>query len=1095
MLTISVVIALSGFLILTLFEQWFYFSPLVKSVALILTLTLSCLAGYFTYKKFANRSFSSFYRTFFKSLQYPGLLHAVDLLLQDSGRRSAFYELAIQQNLENINRRKLEKELAQFTSQQPVHSYMQFAIVLFVLASSLFTVNLFYNDSGIERSVYFWQEFEKPNPFNYTISPESLTLEHGAELVPRITFEGDEPERVFLALKTEIEDEFRLRPMKKNAADSSFTAQPVELTSNADYKIVMDQFESSTFRVDVQLRPRFDFLSVVIEPPEYTGLSGESVEYPFTRVTAYKGSSIYLKASANKPVREAFIIHQNRQNILPEAEDQPGQFEYSFIVDSPDTIRFNLEDSEDLTNRNPFKFTVDIVEDEIPTAVIRDPESNISVAEPKELNILYQATDDFGLTKANLEWEVKRAFVSQPIRGNKALSKPSIGRSELVEWDLKTLELRPRDEVTFWIRVWDNDEIDGSKSGTSQQLTLTMPSMSAYFEEIDSKEKDIQNRLEDVSENYQNMQEEYDKFLEQLKQNQDHGWEEQEQLEEMQESQKKIEETVKELSQNFEELRKEIEQNDNLSEETQKAYRELQQLMEELDDPALREAMEELRKSLENMSPQQMEQALQNLDFNEEVYRERLERTLELFKTLKLNSDLDKISKQFEDVAERLEQTEESENSLQDLKNELDAGIEDLEKIGEQIENLDQNPPEKLMDRLQELKDSAQRDLMEQMEQMREMDGEAGEQLQDGQQEPSEQLNQQRQQMAREMRKQSERMQQAMQQMSGQQREINLLALQRSLYTLLELSQSQESLTVQAGEIDNRSQAFIDLARKQKNIENQFSQVADTLFQVSSEIPGLSNQINKLKSTVEKNLKQSTNQMAERDRRRSSIAARESMGGINNLSSMIASLIDQLMNQQQSGGGAGGSMNMQQMIEQMQQMSGDQQKLNEQMQQIINDVQGDRLTREQSERLDQLARQQIEIRKELQKLQQSGALKQGDRALSEMQRMIEEMEDSINDLRGGMTDPLMQERQENILSRMLNAEKSLQERGEDDEREGDIPEGFDQAIPPDITLEELKQEIRTRLQDPNYTRFRQDYQRMIERYFELLRRMEGTQLP
>jgi len=1088
-------ILLSGFLILTLLEQWFYFSAPIKTISLLITIFISFFAGYVTFKKYAAISFSSFYRNFFKSLEYPELLHAVDLFLKKPGRESPFHELAIQKNLENINRQKLKKDLEHFTSQQPVHRYMQFAIILFVLASSLFTLNLFYNDTGVKRSVYFWQTFEKPNPFAYTVSPGSITLEHGSELIPEVLFNGNEPERVFLALKTEIEEEFRLRPMRKSTADSVYTAQAVELTSNAEYKIIMDEFESSTFQIDVQLRPRFELLSVVVQPPAYTGLSGESFEYPFSRIPAYKGSTVNIAGIPNKPVQDISILHRNQLKKLSDTDDKPGEFEYSFTVDTPDTIRFQLVDSDSLTNRNPFKFTLDIVEDELPTAVIREPETNITVAEPKELNILYQATDDFGLTKANLEWEMKRAFVSEPVRGRISLKKPSIGRSDMVEWNLKSLDMRPRDEVTFWIRVWDNDEINGFKSGTSQRLTLTMPSMSAYFEEIDSKEKDIQNRLDEVSEDYQNMQQEYDEFLEQLKQNQEHGWEEQQQVEEMEKSQKKIEETVQELSEQFDELRKEIEQNNNLSEETQQAYRELQKLMEELDDPALREAMEELRKSLENMSPQQMEQALQNLDFNEEVYRERLQRTLELFKTLKLNSDLDKISKQFENLAERLEKTEESKNSLQDLKNELETGMEDLEKVGDQIDNLDQNPPEKLIEKINELQETSREDLGKQIKQLQEMDGEAGEKLQDGEKEPGEQLNRQRQQIAQEMREQSERMQQAMQQMSGQQREINMLALQRSLYTLMELSQSQETLTVQAAEIDNRSQAFVELARKQKNIEDQFSQVADTLFQVSSEIPGLSNQINKLKSTVEKNLEQSTTQMAERDRRRSTIAARESMGGINNLSSMIASLIDQLMNQQQSGGGAGGSMSMQQMIEQMQQMSGDQQKLNEQMQQIINDVQGDRLTREQSERLDQLARQQNEIRKQLQKLQQNGALKQGDRALSEMQRMIEEMEDSINDLRGGMTDPLMQKRQENILSRMLNAEKSLQERGEDEERKGDIPEGFDQAIPPDITLEELKQEIRTRLQDPNYTRFRQDYQRMIERYFELLRRMEGTRLP
>jgi hypothetical protein len=41
----------------------------------------------------------------------------------------------------------------------------------------------------------------------------------------------------------------------------------------------------------------------------------------------------------------------------------------------------------------------------------------------------------------------------------------------------------------------------------------------------------------------------------------------------------------------------------------------------------------------------------------------------------------------------------------------------------------------------------------------------------------------------------------------------------------------------------------------------------------------------------------------------------------------------------------------------------------------------------------------------------------------------------------------------------------------------------------------LRQEIRNRLQDPQYTRFRDDYQRLIERYFELLRRFEESPLP
>ena len=181
---------------------------------------------------------------------------------------------------------------------------------------------------------------------------------------------------------------------------------------------------------------------------------------------------------------------------------------------------------------------------------------------------------------------------------------------------------------------------------------------------------------------------------------------------------------------------------------------------------------------------------------------------------------------------------------------------------------------------------------------------------------------------------------------------------------------------------------------------------------------------------------------------------------------------------------------MQQMVEELQQMSGDQQQLNQQLQDLINDIQGERLTQQESERLDQLARQQNEIRQKLRELQQRGALEPGDRTLSEMQRLIEEMEDSINEMRGGITDPLMVQRQQNILSRMLETEESLQQRGESEEREGTAVREYDRTLPPEMTLEQLQQEIRSRLQDPNYTRFSEQYQRLIEQYFEQLRRFE-----
>lgn len=181
---------------------------------------------------------------------------------------------------------------------------------------------------------------------------------------------------------------------------------------------------------------------------------------------------------------------------------------------------------------------------------------------------------------------------------------------------------------------------------------------------------------------------------------------------------------------------------------------------------------------------------------------------------------------------------------------------------------------------------------------------------------------------------------------------------------------------------------------------------------------------------------------------------------------------------------------MEQMIDQLQNLTGEQLEMNRRLEELINDIQGERLTRDESEQLEELARRQNEIRRQIRRLQQSGVLRPGDATLSELERAAEEMAESINEMRGGLADPLMNDRQLQILSRMLRVEESLQQQGESEEYAGERPGEIDAPAPEQWSLEQIEQELRTRLQDPRYTRFRQEYQELIERYFDRIRRLE-----
>ncbi|WP_421775338.1 hypothetical protein [Gracilimonas sp.] len=1098
----SALIVLAGCTAFIITEHVFYLSVATKSVILGVLLTAAAFSFWKGYSSSNPTSFREFYRKFSRKSNFPELKDTLDLEKSSSGNR-ALVDAAILQNLGKIETQRLQNTLTAYTKDSDSYKSYTRLLTLSIATLSVLGITAFNFNSAAQRTFTFWESYSKPNPFLYTVNPGDVTVEQGSPFQVEIQFTGDLiPRDVSLRIKTSVEEEFRTRAME--ASGTYFRSIPQDLNNDMQYYVEMDGYQSELFTADVQLRPRFNELQATIIPPEYTELDSSIISYPISQLRAYEGSTVKLSGELNKMA--SFLQMYTSTELLDLYVEPDTTFSYEIKVTRPDTLRFYIEDESELTNQNPFQIIVAPQADEYPLVELLEPEESIQEVNPTNLELLYRATDDFGLTSASLNYEFRRAYVEEPIKGSLPLTKPREGALQPYVWDLQAFELKPQDELTFWISASDNDGYNGYKTSNSRKLTLTVPSLVDYFENVDKKEDDVESELEDISKSFEETQRQYEEFKDRMKDNPENpGYEEKRELEQVQKQQEEVQKKIDELNKKFEDLKEEMSRDNMLSEETQRAYNELQKLMEEIDDPAFREAMEKLQEQLGQMNPEQLRQAMENLEFNEELYRERLERTVELFKQLKLNSDLDKLAKSFEDMARKEEERAQNEeagenNASENKEQQLEQSLKENEKLKNQVDSLSNNTSEKNEKSISEFQEKTQQELEELSEDLREemesgqQSGEQGEQdknqsSQSQQNNQSQSQNQQnkRQQKYEQLAKNTRSM---MQNMSQQQMNINIAGLQYVLYSLLNLSLEQEDLTTLASATENRSQAYVNYARNQRNVEEIFKAVSDSLFQLSTDIPQFSNQINRKKLEVEKRLQRSLEQMSERNRSQSSVASRQALGGINDISFMIANLLEQLQNSQSGGGGGG--MSMQQMMEQLQQSGQMQQQLNQQLQDIINDMQGERLNQNQMERLNQIAKQQNRIRKQLQELQQQGEM-DGDRIGSELERMIEDMEDTINDLRGGSADPTMVERQQNILSRMLQAEQAMQERGEEEKREGNLAQEYEQPSPPEMTLEELQKEIRNRLNDPNFTKYSPDYQRLIENYFELLKRLQEQQ--
>ena len=1058
-------------------EQLFYLPPSVKVLGWTVVLAAGLFTGWRMYRRNHLPEFLHFYRKAADDTGMPGLRHALDIINSDKAGSSELSDAAVHQNLQQVSQLNPEKRLntylhAHFVSRSFRHSLLYIATAVLVLFVSIFMLS-----DALYRSSTFWASYHPPIPYEFTIAPGDTTIEQGSSFQVSVRFEGNAPDQVRLGIRSDQENESRLLGMARRD-DGAYTSRETELFEDTEYFVDMDGFQSERKNVRVELLPRLQDFKVTAEPPAYTGLESKTRFYPFNRIEVVKGSDLTIESYRNKPLTSLSLIAESSGDTLSIPPDT--LITAGLTAETNERFHFLMEDEYGLTNSNPFRFRLSVIEDQAPRVEILSPESRIEDFIGNMIPLLYEYEDDFGFTASKLKYRLHKAFVDKPVEGSIDLAVPenSSGMAEF-DWDVSNMGLGPMDRLEYWVEVTDNNEVSGYQTSRSSTHVIEIPSLASRFFEQDEKEEEFENRFSEVEESHRRMQEDLEKLREEIRTNPEDEWEQSQMLDDISDQRSDIEQQLEDLKREFDELTRDLEQQDMMSDETVDRYRELQQLMDQIDDPEILKLLEEMQENLGNFDQSQLREQLDNIEFSEERYRERLERTMELFKSLRLDADLDRMSKLFEDLSQRESDLSESDDYGPEQISQQEQIREQMQDLSDKIEKMPESSPRRQQERIREMSD----EIGQQMEDLDEQLEQNIMEMQDDQADPS-QMQQDQQDMSRQMDQMAQTMSGMRESMQQQTIDINMQALRFILETVILLSEEQEDVLRRTSDLTSNSPGFIEQARRQRNINGQFDMLTDSLYQVSAEIPQFSNKINDRKREIQRHMDRAVGYLIDRDRSRATSQERISLGGLNEIGTMVADLLDQLNDM--SNGGGEGAMSMQQMMEQMQGMSEEQQQLNQQIQDFINDIAGERLTRDHMERLDQLARQQNQIREQMRELQRRGGL-EGDRLMSEMERLAEEMEDAINDMRGGSTDELMVERQQNILSRMLEVEESVHKRDEDEEqRLGETAEEYEEQEIPEMTMEELREEIRSGAESSDFSRFRDDYQRLIERYFQLM---------
>jgi len=183
-----------------------------------------------------------------------------------------------------------------------------------------------------------------------------------------------------------------------------------------------------------------------------------------------------------------------------------------------------------------------------------------------------------------------------------------------------------------------------------------------------------------------------------------------------------------------------------------------------------------------------------------------------------------------------------------------------------------------------------------------------------------------------------------------------------------------------------------------------------------------------------------------------------------------------------SGAQGGGMMGL---MQQLQQLGQQQMNLN-QLTQMLNQGQ---LSQEMMAQMQRLAQQQEAIRKSLEQLnQEAQEAGQSKRIAANLQKIINEMKEVVTNLQSNKVNNDIVKQQERILSKLLDAQTSLNERDYQKDRKSIAGKEFSRNSPPDLILntDEGKNKLKDELMKAIREGYKKDYEDLIRKYFEVL---------
>jgi hypothetical protein len=876
-------------------------------------------------------------------------------------------------------------------------------------------------------------------PFKFVLQNSTLSAIQGQDLKLDLKLTGDKlPADVYIETGSNI---FKLD--KENISHFHYLFS--NLQQNVSFKLTANGFTSSPYEIKVNLRPSLLHFDVQLNYPAYLHKKNETLPNAGD-LTIPAGTMVNWQFHT----QNATQLLLNMDNVPHDIKSNGDNlFEFSEKIFQNTAYKLNPINTL-VKNSDSASYRINVIADEPPSITVNEKQDSISM---KALYFNGKIQDDHGFSSLVFHYKIgapgdKNAKqFSKPVKADLAQTQSDF----FYYWNLKDLDAQPGDQVSYYFEVADNDGVNGPKKARTPERTLNVPDAQEINKQLNEGTQAVKQKMESAIKLAGQVERESQKLNELLLNKNTLSFDEKKQIADLLQKKKDLDDLVKDIQDENKKNAYNRQENQQQAAEITEKQKEMEKLFNNVLDPKTQQMLQNLQQLLQQDQKDATRDELAKMQMDNKSLKKELDRMLELYKKMAFDQKLDQSINQLNQLAQQQQklsdQTKQQPNTdskpTQQAQQKLNNDFQDVKKSLDDLQKDNAQNEEKMdFDNPEKDEKSIDQQMQQSTDELQKNDNSKAAQSQ--------------QQAAKQMQQLADKLKQKNQEGEDSQANIDIDQLRELLKNLINSSFQQENVMETLKNTSTSDPNYIALAQKQKDIKDNLKTAEDSLYALSKRVPQIQSTVNKEISEINDHIDQSLQNLGDRHTPEATSNQQYAMTSMNNLALMLSEALEQLQNSKadgKSGKGKGKKQSIAALAKMQEQLNQNMQKAREQMQKQGNKGQSGQGQQGQggnmSEQFAKFAREQEMIRQLLQQINQDEN-KDGTGSLGNLDKISQQMEQNERDLvHRAITDETLK-RQQQIQSRLLEAEKADQEREQDQKRESnagkDLPPGYIKAL-------------------------------------------------